>query len=253
MEERFARLQLLLGEKAIETLSNKRVAVFGVGGVGGYAVEALARSAVGAIDVIDADVFAESNLNRQLLATSSSIGESKVDAAEKRILSINSDCLVKKHNHFYLPSDPGDIDFKDYDYIVDAIDTVSAKIDIIVKAKELDIPIISSMGCGNRINPTKLRIADIYNTSMDPLSKVMRRELRKRGVKSLKVVYSEEEILRPIRKKVVPGEQRKKDIPGSSAFVPSVAGLIIASEVVKELSNYEESRKEAFAKLGEEE
>ncbi len=250
MNEQFSRLQLLLGKKAIETLSKKRVAVFGAGGVGGYAIEALARSAIGAIDVIDADVFTASNLNRQLLATSISIGLSKVDVAENRILSINPTCKVKKHNHFYLPSDPGDIVFEDYDYIVDAIDTVSAKIDIIMKAKELNIPIISSMGCGNRIDPTKLKIADIYETSMDPLSKVMRRELRKRGIKSLKVVYSEEEILKPIRKKPNQGEKRKKDVPGSSAFVPSVAGLLIASVIIKELSNYEESRQEAFAKLG---
>lgn len=253
MKEEFSRLQLLLGEKAIKTLSMKRVAVFGVGGVGGYVVEALARSAIGALDVIDADSFSPSNLNRQLLATTSTLGLSKVDVAENRIHSINPDCVVKKHNHFYLPDDPGDINFADYDYIVDAIDTVSAKIDIIMKAKELDIPIISSMGCGNRIDPTKLKVADIFETSMDPLSKVMRRELRKRGVKSLDVVYSEEEILSPLRKKPNAGEKRKKDVPGSSAFVPSVAGLIIASVVIKNLSNYEESRKEAFAYLGEEE
>ncbi len=258
MEQAFSRLELLYGKKALETLKHKRIAVFGVGGVGGYVIEALARSAVGEIDVIDNDVFAPSNLNRQILATISSIGRNKVDVAEERIHSINPECIVRKHPHFYLPSDPGDIDFSKFDYIIDAIDTVSAKIDIIAKAKELGIPIISCMGCGNRLDPTKLRIADIYETSMDPLSKLIRRECRKRGISSLRVVYSEEEVIKPIRpvSQIPPDQEKKKrrkDTPGSTSFVPSVAGLFIASVVVNELSAYQKSRDEALNELEKEE
>ena len=258
MEYAFSRLELLYGKKALMTLKGKRVAVFGVGGVGGYVIEALARSAIGEIDVIDNDVFTPSNLNRQLLATVSTIGRSKVDVAEERIHSINPECVVHKHAHFYLPSDPGDIDFTKFDYIVDAIDTMSAKIDIITKAKELGIPIISSMGCGNRLDPTKLRVADIYETSMDPLSKIIRRECRKRGIQSLRVVYSVEEVTRPIRPiPQAPLRQektkRRKDTPGSSAFVPSVAGLLLASVVTNELSQYQKSRLEAMGELSEKE
>lgn len=257
MEQAFSRLELLYGKKALETLKRKRVAVFGVGGVGGYALEALARSAVGEIDVIDNDVFAPSNLNRQILATISSLGRNKVDVAEERIHSINPECIVRKHPHFYLPSDPGDIDLSEFDYVIDAIDTVSAKLDIITKAKELGVPIVSCMGCGNRLDPTKLRIADIYETSMDPLSKLIRRECRKRGIKSLYVVYSEEEVVRPIRDpQVFLGQEKKarrKDTPGSISFVPSVAGLLIASVVINELSCYEESRDEALHEFIKEE
>lgn len=237
MKEIFTRTAMLLGEDALQTLAEKRVAVFGVGGVGGYVVEALVRCGIGAIDLIDNDVVSESNLNRQIIATRSSIGQYKTHVMEARIRDINPDCQVRVHNCFYLPETAEQFDFTRYDYVVDAIDTVTGKIQLILQAKEAGVPIISSMGTGNKLNPMDLEIADIYKTSVCPLAKVMRRELKKRGVQSLKVLYSREE---PIKPKSVSGESERTDnvrraTPGSVAFVPGAAGLIIASEVIKDL------------------
>lgn len=223
MQEMFSRTEKLLGEEALERLSKVRVAVFGVGGVGGHVVEALVRAGVGSIDLIDNDVVCESNLNRQIIATRSSMGRAKVEVMAERIQDINPECQVKQHKCFYLPETSGAFDFTQYDYVVDAIDTVTGKIQLIMQAKEAGVPIISSMGTGNKLNPTQLEVADIYKTSVCPLAKVVRRELKARGVKKLKVVYSKEE---PVVK-CTP--------PGSVSFVPSVAGLIIASEVIKDL------------------
>ena len=253
MSERFSRTQLLLGRSAMETLKNSRVIVFGVGGVGGYVVEALARSGVGAIDIVDNDTVCMSNLNRQIIATTSTLGMYKVDAAEQRMLDINPDIKVTKHCMFYLPETADRFDFSQYDYVVDAIDTVTGKIQIVMQAEEMHVPVISSMGAGNKMNPAQLEVADIYRTSVCPLAKVMRRELKKRGIKKLKVVYSKEPALTPLTESMDSSEcapdkssikganptgQRKR-IPGSNAFVPSVAGLIIASEVVKDLVNFQ--------------
>lgn len=244
MVSQFARTELLIGDKALETLKRSRVAVFGVGGVGGYVVEALVRSGVGSIDLIDNDEVCLTNINRQIIATHDTIGQKKVDVMEQRILSINPDCKVYKHPFFYLPAEPHDIDFSLYDYVVDAIDTVAAKLDIVSKCKELNIPVMSCMGCGNRIEPTLLRVGDLFETSYDPLSKVMRRECRKRGIASLKVLYSVEGVLRPLvgEADFRNDEQKKartKEVPGSTAFVPPVAGLIIASEVIKDLIHFD--------------
>lgn len=227
MKERFSRTEMLIGETAMGKLENARVAVFGVGGVGGYVVEALVRSGIGAVDLIDSDTVCESNLNRQIIATKTTLGQTKVDAMQERIMQINPDCKVTTHCCFYLPETAGQFDFQQYDYVVDAVDTVTAKIELVMRAKECNVPIISSMGAGNKLNPAEFEVADIYKTSVCPLAKVMRRELKKRGVKKLKVVYSKEE---PI-KKCTP--------PGSVAFVPSVVGLIIASEVVKDIASIE--------------
>ncbi len=233
MENQFERTELLLGKDAINKLRNSRVAVFGIGGVGGFTAEALARSGVGAIDIIDNDTVALSNLNRQIIALHSTIGRLKVDAAEERFLDINPDLKIKKYPVFYTPETSGEFDFTEYDYIVDAIDTVSGKIELIINADKAGTPIISSMGAGNKLDPTLFEVADIYETSVCPLARVMRSELRKRGIKSLKVVYSKE---KPISvnsdNKKLPNQ---KPIPGSTAFVPSVAGLIITSEIVKDL------------------
>lgn len=223
MQEMFSRTARLLGEEAVECLSKKRVAVFGIGGVGGHVVEALVRAGVGSIDLIDNDVVCESNLNRQIIATRSVIGRDKVEVMAQRIRDINPECHVLQHKCFYLPEASGSFDFTRYDYVVDAIDTVTGKIQLIMQANEAGVPVISSMGTGNKLNPTQLEVTDIYKTSVCPLAKVMRRELKARGVKALKVVYSKEE---PIVK-CTP--------PGSVSFVPSVAGLIIASEVIKDL------------------
>ncbi len=222
----FSRTAMLIGEDALLKLASKRVAIFGVGGVGGYVVEALARSGVGALDLIDNDTVNITNINRQIIATHDTIGRSKVEVAKERILSINPKAQVDTHNIFYLPENADTFDFSRYDYIVDAVDTVTAKIDIIIKAKEKNIPVISSMGTGNKLDPTQFEIADLYKTSVCPLARVMRRELKKRGVDSLKVLYSKEEPKTP------EGEERT---PSSIAFVPSVAGLIIAGEVIKDL------------------
>lgn len=207
----------------MERLSCARVAVFGVGGVGGYVVEALVRSGVGAVDLIDNDKVCLTNLNRQIIATRSTIGQYKVDVMRDRILDINPECQVNVHKCFYLPETQAEFDFAQYDYVVDAVDTVTAKLALTVQAKEAGVPIISSMGAGNKLNPAAFEVADIYKTSVDPLARVMRRELKKRGIKKLKVVYSKEEPL------------IRRATPGSTAFVPSVAGLLIASEVVKDL------------------
>ncbi len=240
MSEQFSRTELLLGSESMKCLANSRVAVFGIGGVGGYVVEALVRSGIGAVDLIDSDTVCESNLNRQIIATKATIGQFKVDAMEERIMQINPDCRVITHRCFYLPETAEQFDFNQYDYVVDAVDTVTAKIELVMRAKECNVPIISSMGAGNKLNPAEFEVTDIYKTSVCPLAKVMRRELKRRGVKKLKVVYSKEEPIMP--KEVVEPERevgvtvKKRVTPGSVAFVPSVVGLIIASEVVKDLS-----------------
>jgi tRNA A37 threonylcarbamoyladenosine dehydratase len=236
MEEIFSRTAMLLGEEAIKKLSEAKVAVFGIGGVGGYVVEALVRAGVGAIDIIDNDEVCGSNLNRQIIATRSTLGMAKVDAMENRIKDINPECVVRKYQCFYLPETAGEFDFSQYSYVVDAIDTVTGKIQLVMQAKEAGVPIISSMGTGNKLNPTELEVADIYKTSVCPLAKVMRRELKKRGVDRLKVVYSKEEPLTPLVIEEKQEEDKRRATPGSVSFVPSVAGLIIASEVVKDLA-----------------
>lgn len=249
MLTQFARTQLLLGREAMDKLENSRVAIFGVGGVGGYVMEGLARSGIGHFDLIDDDKVCLTNLNRQIIATRETIGKMKTEAAKDRILSINPRAEVVCHNCFFLPENQDDFDFASYDYVIDCVDTVTAKIAIIMKAQEVRTKVISSMGAGNKMNPTMFKVADIYKTKVDPLAKVMRRELKRRGVKKLKVVYSEEKAMRPIDDDSIscrnhcvcpPGTTRKcterRDIPASNAFVPSVAGLIIASEVVKDLT-----------------
>ena len=247
MMDQFARTQLLLGPEAMEHLARCRVAVFGIGGVGGYAVEALARSGIGALDLVDDDKVCLTNLNRQLYATRKTIGQYKVDVAEERILEINPDCRVRTYKTFYLLETQAQFDFTEYDYVVDAIDTVSGKLALAEQAQESGTPIISAMGAGNKLDPTAFRVADIYKTSVCPLARVMRSECRKRGIRRLKVVYSTEAPIRPLEDPSVsclpdstcPPDTRKsairRDIPGSTAFVPSVAGLIIAAEVVRDL------------------
>ncbi|MBP3504998.1 MAG: tRNA threonylcarbamoyladenosine dehydratase [Lachnospiraceae bacterium] len=248
MLNQFSRTELLFGKDAMERLEQSRVAVFGIGGVGGYTVEALVRSGIGAIDIIDDDKVCLTNLNRQIIATRSTIGKYKVDVMKERILDINPNCKVEAYKCFYLPETKDDFDFSRYSYVVDAVDTVTAKIQLVMEAKEKNVPIISSMGAGNKLNPAEFEVADIYKTSVCPLAKVMRRELKKRGVKDLKVVYSKEQPTRPIEDMAIscrtncvcpPGTEHKcterRDIPGSNAFVPSVVGLIIASEVIKDL------------------
>lgn len=246
---RFSRTELLFGEEAMKKLAGCRVAVFGIGGVGGYTVEALVRSGIGTIDIIDDDKVCLTNINRQIYATTSTIGKYKVDVAEERIKDINPKIVVNKYKMFYTPETSGEFDFTQYDYVVDAIDTVTGKIELVMKANEAGVPIISSMGAGNKLDPTAFEVADIYKTSVCPLARVMRTELRKRGVKSLKVVYSKEKPITPIEDMSIscrahcvcpPGTARKcterRQIPGSNAFVPSVVGLIVAGEVIKELA-----------------
>lgn len=241
MKEQYIRTAMLFGEEAVEKLWKKRVAVFGVGGVGGHVVEVLARSGVGAIDLIDYDTVAVSNINRQLIATYDTLGQKKIEVMKKRILSIQPECNVTLWDTFYLPQECEKFPFEEYDYIVDAIDTVTAKIDLVMQAQRLQIPIISSMGTGNKLDPTKLMVSDIYKTSVCPLAKVMRHELKKRGVKRLKVVYSTEEALKPqeiasdVKTEDEMQEKPRKATPGSNAFVPATAGLLIGSEVVKDL------------------
>lgn len=257
MLNQFSRTQLIFGIEAMEKLSQSRVAIFGVGGVGGYTIEALARSGVGAIDLIDDDRICLTNLNRQLLATRDTVGQYKVDVAEKRIHSINPDCKVITHKTFYMPETKHMFDFTEYDYIVDAIDTVKGKLELVMNAKAAGTPIISSMGAGNKVNAAAFEVADIYETSVCPLARVMCYECRKRGIKSLKVVYSKEKPIRPLedmsiscRKHCIcpPGTARKctqrRDIPGSTAFVPSAAGLIIAGEVIKDLIDFDRGEKQ---------
>lgn len=226
--EQFSRTELLLGKEGIEKLQNSRVAVFGIGGVGGYVVEALARSGVGTLDLIDNDKVCESNINRQIIAVHSTLGQYKVDVMKARILDINPAAHVNSYKCFYLPEQAGDFEFDSYDYVVDAIDTVTAKIDLVLQAQAAGTPIISSMGAGNKLDPAAFEVADIYKTSVCPLAKVMRRELKARGVKKLKVVYSRETAREPLIK--------ERKMPGSVAFVPSVAGLIIAGEVIKDIT-----------------
>lgn len=228
---------MIFGETAMKKLAASRVAVFGIGGVGGHVVEALARSGIGALDLIDNDRVAPSNLNRQIVATQSTIGQFKTEAAEKRIHDISPDCEVRTYNTFFMPDTADEFDFTQYDYVVDAIDTVTGKIEIIMRAKAAGVPVISSMGAGNKVDPTAFEVADIYKTSVCPLARVMRREMKKRGVKALKVVYSKEEALTPIAGMCTDGGSRRST-PGSNAFVPSVAGLIIAGEVIKDLTGF---------------
>lgn len=238
MENQFIRTQMLVGEQGIMRLKNSSVAVFGVGGVGGYTVEALARSGVGTIEIIDNDTVSLSNINRQIIATHDTVGMQKTDAAEMRIKSINPDCTVVKHNCFFLPENADSFDFSRYDYVVDAIDTVSGKIELVMRAVSVGTPIISSMGAGNKLDPTQFEVADISKTSVCPLARVMRRELKKRGVNHLKVVYSKEQAITPFEADEIKDEKdfaRRRALPGSVAFVPSVAGLIIAGEVIKDL------------------
>jgi tRNA A37 threonylcarbamoyladenosine dehydratase len=231
----FTRTALLLGEDAMRKLNRSRVAVFGIGGVGGYAVEALARSGVGAFELIDRDVVSESNLNRQIIATHKTIGRGKTEVMAERIHDINPDAQVTQHKCFYLPETADQFDFTQYDYIIDAVDTITAKIEIILRAQKAGVPVISSMGAGNKLDPSKFEAADIYKTSVDPLARVMRRELKKRGVRKLKVVYSKEEPIKPLGRIEADPEAGRKDVPGSAAFTPAAAGLLIASEVVKDL------------------
>lgn len=232
MNEKFIRTEILLGVEAMDKLKNARVAVFGVGGVGGYVVEALVRSGVGAIDLIDNDTVCESNLNRQIIATTDTVGMQKTLAAKQRVLSINPEVCVTVHQKFYMPEIAHEFDFSAYDYVVDAIDTVTAKISLVLECQKVNTPIISSMGTGNKLNPAMLEVSDIYKTSVCPLARVMRYELKKRDVKKLKVVFSKEE---PIKPKELPNAVGKRHTPGSTSFVPPVAGMIIASEVVKDI------------------
>ena len=249
MLNQFSRTQLLIGEAAINKLQKSRVAVFGVGGVGGYVCEALVRSGVGAFDLVDDDKVCLTNLNRQIIATRKTVGKYKADVMKERMLDINPDVDVRIHRCFFLPENADDFPFDEYDYVVDAVDTVTAKIELILRAKAHNVPIISAMGAGNKLDPGRFKIADIYQTSVCPLARVMRRELKKRHVKNLKVVYSDEQPIRPLEDMSIscrtgcicpPGAQHKcterRDIPGSTAFVPAVAGLMIAGEIVKDLS-----------------
>ena len=255
MLNQFSRTQLLLGKEAMNKLSSSRVAVFGIGGVGGYTVEALVRSGIGTIDLIDDDKVCLTNINRQIYATRKTVGSYKVDIAKERILEINPNTVVNTYKTFYMPETAEQFDFSSYDYIVDAIDTVTGKIELAVNASAIGTPVISSMGAGNKMDPTAFEVADIYKTSVCPLAKVMRRELKKRGIQGLKVVYSKEIPLSPIddmsiscKKNCIcpPGTKRKctqrRQVPGSNSFVPSVVGLIIAGEVIKDLINYKPAR-----------
>ena len=248
MLNQFSRTQLLYGEEAIKKLSYSRVAVFGIGGVGGYVCEALVRSGVGHFDLIDDDKVCLTNLNRQILATRKTVGKYKAEVMAERMKDINPDVDIRIHKCFFLPENANDFQFDEYDYVVDAVDTVTAKLELIMRSKSLEVPIISAMGAGNKIDAGRLKIADIYDTQVCPLARIMRHELRKRGVKKLKVVYSDEQPIRPIEDMSIscrnhcicpPGAQHKcterRDIPGSTAFVPAVAGLLIAGEVINDI------------------
>ena len=248
MLNQYSRTELLFGKEAMEKLWRSRIAIFGVGGVGGYAVEALARSGVGALDLIDDDKVCLTNINRQIYATRKTVGKYKVDVAAERIADINPEITVETYKTFYMPETAEQFDFKQYDYIIDAIDTETGKIELVLQAQKAGVPIISSMGAGNKLDPSAFEVADIYDTSICPLARVMRRELKKRNVPALKVVYSKEPPMTPIEDMAIsckthcicpPGTVRKctqrRQVPGSNAFVPSVAGLIIAGEVIKDL------------------
>lgn len=232
MSETFIRTELLLGEDGVAALQQAKVAIFGIGGVGGYVAEALARSGVGAFVLVDRDVVSISNINRQIIATTRTVGKPKAELMRERIMDINPEASVEVYNCFFLPENAADFDFASYSYVVDAVDTVTAKLEIVMCAGKAGVPVISSMGAGNKLDPTRFEVADIYETSVCPLARVMRRELKKRGVDRLKVVYSREEALTPKR---ILSDESKRVIPGSVAFVPSVAGLILAGEVVKDL------------------
>ncbi len=245
MSEQFSRTERILGQEALAALAKKKVALFGLGGVGGYVAEALVRSGIGSFDLVDNDKVVLSNLNRQIIASHKTVGRDKADVMKERILDINPAAQVRTYKCFYLPETAGDFDFSCYDYVVDAVDTVTAKIDIVMRAQEAGVPVISCMGTGNKLNPAMLEVADIYETSVCPLAKVMRHELKKRGVKKLKVVYSREVPLRPKETEGKEEESRqetsektereRRSIPGSIIFVPAAAGLLMASEVVKDL------------------
>lgn len=235
MNEQFSRTRLVLGDECMERLAAARVAVFGVGGVGGYVVEALARSGVGTLDLIDNDTVSLSNINRQIIALHSTVGRLKTEVAAERVHDIAPECRVNVHSVFFMPDTAEQFDFTQYDYVVDAIDTVTGKLELIMRSKAAGTPIICSMGAGNKVEPSMFEVADIYKTSVCPLAKVMRRECRKRGIKKLKVVYSKEEPIRPLAS----GEETaRRSVPGSTAFVPSAAGLIIAGEVIKDLTGF---------------
>ena len=236
MHEQFLRTQMLLGTEALEKLQKARVAVFGIGGVGGYTVEALARSGVGQLDLIDNDTVSVSNINRQILATHSTVGLPKVEAARRRIRDINPYCVVRMHQLFYTPDTANRFDFSQYDYIVDAIDTVTGKLQLVQQAMEAGTPIICCMGTGNKLDASAFEVADISKTSMCPLARIMRKELGKRGIKHLKVVYSKEEALSPTGWEAEAAALGKRQIPGSVAFVPGAAGLILAGEVIQDIA-----------------
>ena len=256
MLNQFSRTELLLGKEAMQVLEKSRVVIFGVGGVGGYVAEALARSGVGCIDLVDDDKVCLTNINRQIIATRKTVGKYKVDVMRERILEINPNAVVNTHKCFFLPETKDEFQFDQYSYVVDAVDTVTAKIQLVLEAQSASVPIISSMGAGNKLNPAQFEVADIYETSVCPLAKVMRRELKRRNVDHLKVVYSKEKPIRPIEDMSIscrthcicpPGAKHKcterRDIPGSVAFVPSVVGLIIAGEIIKDLTNIKKTEK----------
>jgi tRNA A37 threonylcarbamoyladenosine dehydratase len=251
MLNQFSRTELIFGKDAIEKLANSRIAIFGIGGVGSYTAEALARSGVGTLDLIDDDKVCLTNINRQLFATRKTVGKHKVDIAKERLEEINPNIIINTYKTFYLPETSDQFDFSQYDYVVDAIDTVKGKLELVVKAKESNTPIICAMGAGNKVDPTAFKVADIKDTKVCPLARVMRQELRKRNIKKLKVVYSEEDAIKPLEETenscknhciCPPGTVRKcthrNQVPGSNAFVPPVVGLIIAGEVIKDIIDY---------------
>lgn len=252
MLNQFSRTQLLLGPEAMTALSTKRVAVFGIGGVGGYVCEALVRSGIGSFDLIDDDKVCLTNLNRQIIATRKTVGKYKAEVMRDRMLEINPEAKIEIHKCFFLPENADEFPFNEYDYVVDAVDTVTAKIELILRSQKEGVPVISAMGAGNKLDAGRLKVADIYDTKICPLARVMRRELKKRNVKQLKVVYSDEQPIRPLEDMSIscrthcicpPGAQHKcterRDIPGSTAFVPAVAGLLIAGEIIRDLSKPE--------------
>lgn len=252
MLNQFSRTQLLLGPEAMTALSTKRVAVFGIGGVGGYVCEALVRSGIGSFDLIDDDKVCLTNLNRQIIATRKTVGKYKAEVMRDRMLDINPEAKIEIHKCFFLPENADEFPFNEYDYVVDAVDTVTAKIELILRSQKEGVPVISAMGAGNKLDAGRLKVADIYDTKICPLARVMRRELKKRNVKKLKVVYSDEQPIRPLEDMSIscrthcicpPGAQHKcterRDIPGSTAFVPAVAGLLIAGEIIRDLSKPE--------------
>ena len=253
MLNQFSRTALLVGQEAIAKLQQSLVAIFGIGGVGGYVAEALARSGVGSFDLIDNDTVAVTNLNRQIIATHATIGQPKVQVMSERIHAINPEAQVHIHQCFFLPENAHEFDFDQYDYVVDAVDTVAAKIAIIMAAKAASVPVISSMGAGNKMDPAKFQVADIFKTSVDPLARVMRQEMKKRGVKKLKVVYSTELPLTPVGEledECHAEAPQRRALPGSTAFTPSAAGLLLASEVVKDLINWDGGQRKGIAQQG---